>query len=169
MQLLIKNKWLSFGGSSSITDVNGNQIYVVKGKVFTLTKKKMLYDMNGKLLYIIRNKFWRLFTRRAFIIAPEGNIVCRLNKKYFTFRNKFWIDEYKDNIEIDGNVFNIDYKILRNGQEIGHLSRSVTWGDVILNKDTFELDIEDEKDAAFISAIVIALDIIYDKRAGTHV
>lgn len=168
MRLLIKNKWLSFGGSSSITDVNGNQIFIVKGKVFTFTKKKFLYDMNENLLYVIRNKYWHLFTRRAFIIDPQGSIICRLNKKVFTFKNKLWIDEYRDRIAIDGNIFNLDYKILRNGQEIGRLSRSVTWGDVILNKDTFELEIEDEKDAAFISAIVIALDNIFDKQAGSH-
>ena len=162
VQLKIKNKWISLGGSSYVTDMDDNEIYKVKGKVFTFTNKKYFYDKDGKLLFIIRNKFWRLFTRRAFVLDPDGNVVCRVSKKYLSIRSKFMIDQYKDQILIDGNVFDYNYNITENGKDIGHISRKISL------RDSFVLTIEDESKAAFYCALVIAIDCILDRRNAQH-
>ncbi len=109
MQLKIRNKWITLGGSSYITDMNDNQIYFVKGKIFTFTHKKFFQDMNKNTLFIIRNKFWRLFTRRAFIMDAQGNRICRINKKWLSLRSKFWVDQYKDDIQFDGNILDFNF------------------------------------------------------------
>ena len=111
-----------------------------------------------QLLFIIRNKFWRLFTRRAFVLDPNGNVICRVSKKYLSFRSKFTIDQYKDNIVIDGNIFDYNFSITENGREVGHVSRKISL------RDSFVLTIEDESKAAFYSALVIAIDCILDRR-----
>ena len=159
MKLKIKNKWITFGGSSYVTDMEDNQIYTVKGKIFTFTKKKFFYDMNGNLLFIIRNKFWRLFTRRAFIMDKDSNIICRVSKKWLSVRSKFTIDMYKDELVFDGNILNFNFSITKNGTEIGHLARMISL------RDSFELDIWDDTDPAFLCALVIAMDCILDKRS----
>ena len=58
MQLFIKNKIVSVGGSSYVTDENGNRVYNVKGKVFSLTRKKEIKDLEGNTLFKVRNKLW---------------------------------------------------------------------------------------------------------------
>ena len=45
MQLAIKNKWISVGGSSTVQDVNGNDVLRVQGAVFSLTRKKILMTL----------------------------------------------------------------------------------------------------------------------------
>ena len=162
MKLKIKNKWISFGGSSIITDMDDNQVYNVKGKVFTFTHKKFFYDMEGNLLYIIRNKFWRLFTRRAYVMDKDNNIICRVSKKWLSLRSIFTIDMYKDELVLDGNILTFNFKITKNGNEIGHVARNISL------RDSFELDIWDDTDPAFLSALVIAMDCILDKRNEDH-
>ena len=162
MKLKIKNKWISFGGSSIITDMDDNQVYNVKGKVFTFTHKKFFYDMEGNLLYIIRNKFWRLFTRRAYVMDKDNNIICRVSKKWLSLRSIFTIDMYKDELVLDGNILTFNFKITKNGNEIGHVARMISL------RDSFELDIFDDTDPAFLSALVIAMDCILDRRNEEH-
>ena len=158
MQLKIRNKWISFGGSSYITDMEDNHVYEVKGKIFTFTHKKFFYDMNGNLLYIIRNKFWRLFTRRAFVMDKDGNVICRISKKWLSLRSNFTVDQYPDEIVIDGNILDFNYSITKNGKEIGHISRKISL------RDSFVLDVWDDSDAAFLCALLIAMDCILDRR-----
>ena len=64
MKFCVKNKLLSLGGSSTVKDENGNDIFKVKGKVFSLTKKKKIYNMEGKLLYVVKNKLINWWTPR---------------------------------------------------------------------------------------------------------
>ena len=158
MQLKIRNKWITLGGSSYITDMEDNKKYMVKGKIFTFTAKKFFYDMEGNLLYIIRNKFWRLFTRRALVYDKDNQLVCRVSKKFLSVRSKFTVDMYKDELVIDGNILDFDFSITKNGKEIGHLSRKISL------RDSFVLDIWDETDATFVCALVIAMDNILDRR-----
>ena len=45
MELNIRNKWISLGGSSTVTDKNENPVLKVKGKIFTFTRKKLIQDL----------------------------------------------------------------------------------------------------------------------------
>ena len=40
MKFYVKNKFLSWGGSSEVLNENKEPIYKVKGKVFSITRKK---------------------------------------------------------------------------------------------------------------------------------
>ena len=69
MEVSIRNNWFSFGGSSTVKDMNEKDLLKVKGKIFTVTAKKFIYDLDGNLKYTVRNKFWRLFQRKnVFVI-----------------------------------------------------------------------------------------------------
>ena len=48
--LQIKNKMFSVRGHSTVKDENDVDRYVVKGKFFSLGKKKRIYDMDGRLV-----------------------------------------------------------------------------------------------------------------------
>lgn len=49
MKLFIKNKLTSIKGSSKVTNENNEEIFKVKGKFFSISRKKKIYDMQGNL------------------------------------------------------------------------------------------------------------------------
>lgn len=159
MRLTIKNKFLSLGGASKVLDEEGKPKFLVKGKVFTLTDKKRICDLEGNVLYRVRNKYWHAWLNRyAFIDDAEGNRVAKLKLK-FGFGRKFYIEGYQDEFSVEGNFWGWNYSIIKNGEVIGSLSRKF---DIV---DHFILDVESDEDAAFLVAMVIGIDNIYDKNA----
>jgi len=162
MQLFIRNKWVSFGGSSVVKDVNENDYLKVKGKVFTFTSKKFVTDLNDNLLYIVRNKFWKLFIHRAFVLDKDGNIIATVRRKFWSLHDRYFIDSSLGQLEITGNILGFDYHIVLNGKEIGHISRRISL------RDSFVLDINDDVDIPFFVALVIAIDNIRDRKADEN-
>lgn len=158
MELFIRNKWISLGGSSEVKDTNGNDVFFVKGKFFSFTQKKFLNDLNGNTKYIIRNKFWRLFTYRAFILDPQENVIAELRRKIFSLHDRYSVTSSLGQLEIVGNILQFNYRILLDGKEIGHVARKISM------RDSFVLTAEDGYDTAFLVALVIAIDNITDRK-----
>ena len=158
MELSIRNKWLSLGGSSVIQDVNGNDVMKVKGKVFSFTSKKFLTDLDDNVKYVVRNKFWRLFTYRAFVLDAAGNVKATVRRKIFSFHDRYFVTSDLGDMEITGNILQFNYKITLNGQEIGHVARKISL------RDSFVLTADDNFDPMFMVALVIAVDNITDRR-----
>ena len=50
MKLFIKNKFFSFGGGSFVQNETGENVYTVKGKWFSPTRKKIIKDMQGAIV-----------------------------------------------------------------------------------------------------------------------
>ena len=159
MQVSIRNKLISLRGGSTVKDVNENDILRVKGKFFTVTRKKFVQDLDGNTIYIVRNKFWRLFAYRAFVLDADKNIIFRIRRKIFSFHDRFFIDSKFGKIEIKGNILCFDYHIYLNDKEVGHLGRRISL------RDSFVLHVEeDDIDPYFLVALVIAIDNITDRR-----
>ena len=158
MQLLIRNKWISFRGSSVVKDINENDYLKVQGKFWTFTRKKFVQDLEGNTIYMVRNKFWTLFARKAMVYDKNGNIVANIRRKIFSFHDRFFIESSLGQMEIKGNILCFDYHITLNGLEIGHVSRKISL------RDSFVLNIQDGYEPAFFVALVIAIDNITDQR-----
>ena len=158
MQLLIRNKWISFRGSSVVKDINENDYLKVQGKFWTFTRKKFVQDLNGNTLYIVRNKFWTLFARKAFVLDKDNNVIAKIRRKIFSIHDRYFIESSLGEMEIKGNILLFDYHITLNGEEVGHISRKISL------RDSFVLDIKDGYDVAFFVALVIAIDNITDQR-----
>ena len=158
MELAIKNKWISFGGSSTVTDLYGNDVLKVKGKVFSFTKKKFVTDLGDNRLYVVRNKFFSLFGRKAFVSDAGGNRIVTVKKKLFSFHDKYNVESTMGDLVISGNILGFNYDITLNGKSIGHISRRVSL------RDSFVLTIDDRFDYALFVALVIAIDNVTDRR-----
>ncbi len=163
MQLIIQNKLISLRGSSTIQDEKGNSVFKVKGKLFSITRKKFICDLEGNCLFIVRNKFWRLFTHKAFVLDSSKHKVAYVKRRWWSFgRNKFLVTGLdEDEIRIDGSFFEWNYSIIKNEEEIATVQRNLT-----LVKDKFTLNINNEDDAAFLVALVIAIDNIVDNQTN---
>ena len=162
MKYVIKNKILSFGGGSTVTDDNGNDLYYVKGKVFTFTKKKYIRTLDKQVLYTVRNKFLFLLLPKVYITDAAGNKILMIKKKsFFSFKQNFEIvsmDGAEHNYSIQGDYIGRHYDLLDNGIPVAHVRRNFN-----LIKDSFWLETDLTENAPFYIAFVIALDNYYDK------
>ena len=158
MQLFIRNKWVSFTGSSVVKDANEQDVMKVKGKFFSITRKKFIMDMEENLKYMVRNKFWTFFVKKAFVFDKDGKQIALVRRKFFSVHDHYYIESSLGNLEIRGNILGFDYHISVDGKEIGHIKRPyVQW------TDTFNVTVNDPEDAAILVAMVIAIDNIQDQ------
>lgn len=157
MIVYIKNKIISLGEGSDVLDEKQQPIFKIKGKVFSITRKKMMYDMEGKLLYTIRNKFWTMFSDKVLVKDAEGNLVATIKKGKWSFNAKYEILNTDNDMSIDGKFFNRTSRIMKNGQAVATITREFT-----LIRDAFSLEAE-EQDIPFFTALVVAFDNLKDK------
>ena len=158
MDLMIRNKWISLRGSSVVRDENENDVMKVKGKFFTVTRKKFVQTLEGETKFIVRNKFWRLFAYRAYVMTPDKHKVARIRRKIFSFHDRYFIQSDLGELEIKGNILLHDYHIYLNGEEVGHIARKISL------RDSYVLHLEEGIDPEFYLALVIAIDNITDQR-----
>ena len=158
MELYIRNKWISLGGSSTVKTADDKDVFIVKGKFFTVTAKKYIRDLDGNLKFIVRNKFWRLFQRKAFVIDANNQIVATVRRKIFSLHDHYFITSSLGDLQIRGNILTFNYSIVLNDKEIGHISRKISL------RDSFVLTLDDSYDAATFVSLVIAIDNITDRR-----
>ena len=158
MQLAIRNKWVSLRDSSVVKDINEKDVLTVRGKFWTVTKKKFVETLDGEVKYIVRNKFWTLFAYRAFILSPDNKIVATIRRKVFSLHDRYFVETPFGQVELKGNILGFDYHIYLDGKEVGHVARKISL------RDSFILDIDDSLDYYFFVALVIAMDNITDQR-----
>jgi len=167
MQYFIKNKIVSLGGSSTVRDVEGNDLFIVRGRVFTFTKKKVIMDLAQKPLYQVRNKFWHIFMPKVFVCDAEGKILLKIKKrKLFSFRADFDIfnpDETLSNYSIDGDIIGWNFTIKQAGLPIATIGRNFN-----VLKDSFTLTTTLTDQAPFLIALVIAIDNWVDKLSDSQ-
>lgn len=155
MQVIIKNKFWTIGGSSKIQDTAGNPVANVKGKIFSFTKKKLIQDLEGNTKFIVRNKFWHFFMKSALIYDADKNLICQI-KRRVSITTDFKFLKTDKNWRIDGSVFAWNFKLIENEKPIATISRQFNW------TDTFLLDTGGQ-DPFLMMALVIAIDNIVDR------
>ncbi len=159
MKVIIKNKFFSLGGSSSVKDEKGENVFFVKGRLFSPTHVKWVCDKDKHKLYKVRNKWFNFINERAYVYEGRTK-VARVKHPLFGGK-KFIIEGYKDEIIIDGDFFSAKSTIMRNGKPVGTINREFS----VVN-DTFSLEAE-ANDMPFMIALVIAIDNIFDKITKT--
>ena len=164
MKYIIKNKVISLSGASTVRDEQGNDLFIVEGRVFSFTRVKTVCTIDRQPLYKVRNKFFHLFLPKVFITDAKGNILLTIKKKnFFSFRQDFEIipaEGYPCMIEISGDFIGRHYDISDGGVPVAHVRRNFN-----LIRDSFWLETDLTEKAAFYVALVIALDNFYDRAA----
>ncbi len=101
------------GDGSKVLDENQNPVYKVKGKVFSITRKKFIYDMQDNLLFTIRNKWFNWFVHKAYIYDANKNKIATVKDKFFNVNKEYFVQDYKDEIKLDGKFFSLTCNILK--------------------------------------------------------
>lgn len=149
MRLYIKQKVFSFRDKFNIYDENGNVRYTATGEILTLGKKLHITDSTGGEVMFIRQRLLTLLPKYEIILG--GCDAVEISKKFTVFRHEYAIEQW--GISIRGDFFAHEYEVIRNGNEIAHLSKAwLTWG------DTYAIDIADPRDELMALAAILVVD-----------
>ncbi len=158
MKVYIKNKLISLSGRSEVTDVNGNPLYKVSGRVISPTKVKHVCTLDDNKLYKIRNRFMNIFIHSSFVYGADGKRILKVKDRFMS--PGFNIESSTgDTYSVEGKWFSMQASIVKNGQTVGIIRRQFT-----VIADAFELE-ANEADMPFMIALVIAIDNICDNKS----
>lgn len=151
MKLYIKQKVFSIGSKYDIYDVNESVVFNVKGEVLALAAKLHLYDPHGRELYFIKKKITFLLAK--YEIYRNNTLCATISQEFTMFKKKLNVDSTLGSFTIQGDFLSMDYQIYKNNNYFGSIHKKwLSWG------DSYELDIPNVEDAAFVCALVIAID-----------
>ena len=160
MKLTVKNKFLSLAGGSKVLDETGAEKFKVKGKIFSIRRKKKICSLDGKLFFVVKNKFFNWWTHTSYILDADKKLVASVKNR--GFKGGYDVVSSTDEISIDGWGMT-GYTVYKNGKQVGTVKPKI-----MSMTDTYEVNIDDTEDPAFVVAVVIAIDNISDKASKSR-
>ena len=76
MDLIVRNKWFSFKGSSVVKDMDENDVLQIEGRFWSFTSKKFIKTLDGEVKYMVRNKFWQALTCQPLRLMSSLKFQC---------------------------------------------------------------------------------------------
>lgn len=154
MRYVMRQKFLSWGDDFTIRNADGNDVYYVDGKAFTLGKQLAFQDMEGRELAYIRQRL--LAWGPTYEVEKGGVVVAVVKKELFTlFSCRFTVDvPGPDDLEATGNFLDHEYVFTRHGQTVATVTKQwVAW------TDTYGIDVADDEDDVLILAAAVVVDL----------
>ncbi|GAA0448943.1 hypothetical protein Ade02nite_57790 [Paractinoplanes deccanensis] len=155
---VIKERFFSIGDDFDVEDENGNRVFHVDGKVFSVRNRVVIEDVNGDEVASVHRHLVAL--RPTYEIRIGGEKAAEVRKKLFTpFRDKFTIDvPGPDDLEMKGNLLDHEYVIEQDGREVAAVSKR--W---LTIRDTYAVQVAEGADPLLIIGSVLALDLALDR------
>lgn len=158
MRYLVRQKIFSFGDNFTIKDEQGNDRYIVQGKVFSFGDKLKLMDLMGNELFYIEQQLFRFLPE--YYIYAGGQQMASVKKQLSFFRPKFVIDSVYGSYEIEGNIFDYDFRIYKDGKIVASINKK--W---FAFSDSYGVEIAEGEDHAFLLTLAIVIDqVLHDDR-----
>ncbi len=153
----MKQKVYSIGEKYNIMDENQQVIYHVKGKVFSIKNKLDMFK-GDELVYHLERKLFRLLPQYT-LFSPDGSVVATIKKNFTFFGGKMTIDSIFCQMEILGQVWQYDFHVNKNGQEVMSVHKKwLSWG------DSYQISIQEDAQEAYYVALVILIDVIFHQQ-----
>jgi uncharacterized protein YxjI len=159
MRYLMKKKLLSLGADFTIKDAEGNDVFFVDGKVFTLRDRLVFQDMSGNELAVVQQKL--LSWGPTYEIYHGGELKAVVKESLFTlFGHRFTVDDENGphDLEAQGNFTDHKYTFTRGGRVVAEVSES--WFTLT---DTYGVDIADGHDDVLILACTVVIERCQEK------
>ena len=163
MRYVLKQKLLSWGDDFVIKDEDGNDVFFVDGKAFSIGDKLSFQDMHGNELAFIRQRL--LAWGKTYEIFRGGQLAAVVKKELFAFlHHRFMVDvPGPDDLEAEGNFLDREYEFRRGDNVVAVVSkRWFSW------TDTYGVDIVDGEDDVLILATAIVIDMVCHQESKRH-
>ncbi|KAL0310046.1 UNVERIFIED_CONTAM: protein LURP-one-related 15 [Sesamum calycinum] len=166
-------------GSFGVTDVNGNIMFRVKGKLFSLHDRRVLLDATGIPIITFQQKLlsahrrWQVFRGEStdakdLLFSVKKSSLIQLKTKLDVFMACNTREEVCD-YKIEGSWFERSCVIYAGNSTniIAQMHRKHSAQSILLGKDTFGVTVYPNVDYAFIVALVVILEEINEDRSGS--
>lgn len=155
MRYVMKQKLFCWGDDFRIKNDDGDDVFFVDGRAFSIGNKLSFQDLNGNELVFIRQKL--LSWGPTYEITRDGELLAVVKKHLFTlFRCKFTVDvPGPDDLEAQGNFLDMEYTFERGGRTVAEVSKR--WFSF---SDTYGVDISRGQDDVLILAATVVIDMV---------
>lgn len=154
MRYLLKQKVFSWGDDFVVKNQNGEEVFYIDGKAFTLAEKLAFNDMSGNELAYIKQTILSIGTN--YEIYRSGHLIATMHKSLWDFlRASFSIDGQGGDIAVQGNLAHNEYTFSRGDKTIATVSKH--W---LAMTDTYDVDIVDGEDDILILACAVVIDMV---------
>jgi uncharacterized protein YxjI len=149
----MREKLLGIGDDFWIETADGQRVFKVDGKALRLRNTLHVKDLQGRVLCQIQARPLRL--RKTMAIERDGQTVATVRKALVhVLRDRYSIHLAAGaDMAAHGNVFDHEYKIDQEGQQVAEVSKK--WLRV---RNMYSVDVEPGQDDALILAITVCLD-----------
>ncbi|MGL4337586.1 MAG: LURP-one-related/scramblase family protein [Turicibacter sp.] len=161
MKYLMKQKFFSLSEDFYIKTNNGQDAYFVDGQLFSIGFKCKLYDMHKRLQYEIKEKHLTFLSNYK-MYDENGNQFAEVDQQFAFFKIKIKATSNYGDIEIEGDIFDWNYKIYLKNKLAAVVSK-----EFFTFTDTYSVDVLHEDDA-FILALVCIIDNIIDRHKNNN-
>ena len=162
MRYIMRQKFWSFGNDYTIQDESGNDRFFVDGKPFSIGDKLSFQDMAGNELVYVQQKV--LSWGPTYELHSAGGAPT-IVKKHWTFvQDRFTVDigadgPTPDDLEIQGDFWEHEYSITRNGQSVALISKR--WFSLA---DTYGVQTAPAEDDVLLLACTVIVDLCIAKQ-----
>ena len=123
MKLIVKNKFLSLTGKSTIKTEDGKEAYKVKGSFMNPLRTKKLLSLDGELLYVIKNKFWNWMSHTAYIYNADGELVGSIKKHKYLRHRIFESEGFDSNYKIEREFMSLLSNVFKDDKIVATINR----------------------------------------------
>ncbi|KAF7143588.1 hypothetical protein RHSIM_Rhsim05G0227600 [Rhododendron simsii] len=177
VDLTIVRKLLSITeGNFAVTDVNGNVMFKIKGKVFSLRDRRVLLDNAGNPILTLQQKIltahrrWQVYRgdstdAKDLLFSAKKSSLIQFKTQLDVFLAANTKEEVCD-FKIKGSWLERSCTIYLGDTStiIAQMHRKHSVQSIVLGKDTFSVTVYPHVDYAFIVALVVVLEEINEDR-----
>ena len=104
--------------------------YEVNGKFFTIGDELTLTNLKGDELFRIKQRIMSLFG--AYDVYKQNKLCATIKRRATLFRPKLDIESDDGNFEIEGDFWDYNFSILKDGHTIGTIEKERFLGAILL-------------------------------------
>lgn len=159
MKYYIKQKVFSFKDTFTVKDEEQNNVYQVKGKMFSLSNKIEFMNMDDVVLLQAHKKIFS-FLPKYFIYDQFEQPLAEVQKK-LSFKPMFVVEAMNEQLEVEGSLFGHTFSVMKHGDIIASIQKKVmSFG------DSYEIDILDDTNKELYLFLVIVIDQVIHESNG---
>ena len=155
MRYVMRQKLLSLADNFTIKNEQEQDVFLVKGKVFSFGDKLSFQDLAGNELVFIDQRL--LNWSPTYELWKGGELLAVVKRELFSFiHHRFTVDVPGPNdLEAEGDFLDHEYTISRGGSVVATVSkRWFSWA------DTYGIEIADGEDDVLVLATAVVADMV---------
>ena len=155
MRYVMRQKLLSLADNFTIKNEQEQDVFLVKGKLFSFGDKLSFQDLAGNELVFIDQRL--LNWSPTYELWRQAELLAVVKRELFSFiHHRFTVDVPGPNdLEAEGDFLDHEYTIMRGGSVVATVSkRWFSWA------DTYGIEVADGEDDVLLLATAVVVDMV---------